>query len=238
MGPVKKMISIRSESGLNSQSFIMFTMKNIKNIIWDFDGTLFDTYPAITRSFQHALSDLGHDMPLSLFYDMVRVSLDHTLEQLNALFQVDEAALKERFYAHYTAVAPEAQPPFDGAREVCELIKEQGGKNFLVTHRRKASAVKLLEHYSMVDLFCDYIFKDDGYTRKPDPEMFDLLIKKHKLVRSETIAIGDRDLDIGAGKAAGVRTCLYVKIEEALKGSHETICDYRLLIREIEKEVR
>ena len=27
----------------------------IKHIIWDFDGTLFDTYPAITRAFQQAL---------------------------------------------------------------------------------------------------------------------------------------------------------------------------------------
>ena len=28
--------------------------------IWDFDGTLFDSYPQMTRAFQQALSDLGY----------------------------------------------------------------------------------------------------------------------------------------------------------------------------------
>jgi phosphoglycolate phosphatase-like HAD superfamily hydrolase len=32
-----------------------------RNIIWDVDGTLFDTYPAIARAFQTALNDLGSD---------------------------------------------------------------------------------------------------------------------------------------------------------------------------------
>jgi phosphoglycolate phosphatase-like HAD superfamily hydrolase len=30
-----------------------------KNIIWDFDGTLFNTYPAITASFNSTLDDIG-----------------------------------------------------------------------------------------------------------------------------------------------------------------------------------
>jgi phosphoglycolate phosphatase-like HAD superfamily hydrolase len=35
-----------------------------RNIIWDVDGTLFDTYPAIAKAFQVALNDLGKDASL------------------------------------------------------------------------------------------------------------------------------------------------------------------------------
>ena len=27
-----------------------------RHFVWDFDGTLFDTYPRMTKSFQHALA--------------------------------------------------------------------------------------------------------------------------------------------------------------------------------------
>ena len=30
-----------------------------RHLIWDFDGTLFDTYPRICRAYQKALADAG-----------------------------------------------------------------------------------------------------------------------------------------------------------------------------------
>jgi len=35
-----------------------------RNIIWDVDGTLFDTYPSMAKAFQAALSDLGEAVSL------------------------------------------------------------------------------------------------------------------------------------------------------------------------------
>ena len=39
--------------------------------------------------------------------------------------------------------------------------------------------------------------------------MFEKVIENFELNREETLAVGDRDLDILAGKAAGLTTCLY-----------------------------
>ncbi len=33
-------------------------------LIWDFDGTLFDTYPLMAQSLRQALLDEGRDVPL------------------------------------------------------------------------------------------------------------------------------------------------------------------------------
>jgi histidinol phosphatase-like enzyme len=42
----------------------------------------------------------------------------------------------------------------------------------------------------------------DAYPRKPDPAAFNAIIERHGLVRDETMAIGDRDIDVLAGRSA------------------------------------
>ena len=37
-------------------------MKNVKLFIWDFDGTLLDTYPFITLCLKRALADYGYEI--------------------------------------------------------------------------------------------------------------------------------------------------------------------------------
>ena len=61
----------------------------------------------------------------------------------------------------------------------------------------------------MADLFSEIISHDDGYPRKPDPSAFLTLIDRHHLSRDETLAVGDRDLDILAAHAAGVSAAQY-----------------------------
>ena len=39
----------------------MREMQNIRHFIWDFDGTLFDTYPLIIQKLCLALQKYGHD---------------------------------------------------------------------------------------------------------------------------------------------------------------------------------
>lgn len=62
----------------------------------------------------------------------------------------------------------------------------------------------------MRGLFAGWITGDMGYARKPDPESFLAAIEKFGLKSEESLALGDRDLDLQAAQAAGVRyTCAY-----------------------------
>ena len=51
-------------------------------LIWDFDGTLFDTYPLMAQSLRQALLDEGRDVPLEHIRALMNVTLGHALEQL------------------------------------------------------------------------------------------------------------------------------------------------------------
>lgn len=87
---------------------------------------------------------------------------------------------------------------------MCQLIRSGGGLNLIVTHRRRAGLDRLLTTHQMADLFTDVISHDDRYPRKPDPGAFLTLIERYRLPRDESLAVGDRDIDILAAHADGL----------------------------------
>jgi len=180
-----------------------------RNAIWDVDGTLFDAYPAICRSFQLALADFGASAPLSEIESLALVEVSYCATVLAARFDLDPDTFMRAFGAHYLAVPPAEQPPFPGVREVCERIAAGGGTNAIVTHRNADSLAKLLAAHGMRSLFAEVITRDDGYPRKPEPAAFLAVLRHQGLDPAETLAVGDRKLDIQAGRAAGLTTCLY-----------------------------
>lgn len=198
----------------------------IKNIIWDFDGTLFNTIPAIARAFQLALAEFGFDIPLPLFEELMKVNMDHCISEVSRSFKLDQDEYLKRFRAQYGAMPADTSPPFPGAKELCRKMIARGGQNFIVTHRRRAGAVELLEHFGTIELFTDMLCGDDGFAWKPDPGMFNHLIEKHSLNKEETLAIGDRALDIQAGKAAGIQTAFFLELEDELREANQIVTSY------------
>jgi len=181
----------------------------IQNILWDVDGTLFDTYPAITYALSKSLNEMGLPVALNVIDGLTRQSISHCIKTLSQRFKLDPDLFHARFAASYRMVDPANQPPFPGVREVCETIRNRGGLNIVITHRGIKSTQALLETHGLSDYFEDLFSVEQDYSRKPDPAMVLVAIEKHGLNPSETLMIGDRDLDIQAGRAAGVRTCLF-----------------------------
>lgn len=183
----------------------------IKNILWDVDGTLFDTYPAITFAISKSLNDLGQSFPLNLIDGLARQSIKDCLDTLSQRFKLDPEMLHLRFAEAYQTVPLANQPPFPGISDVCTLIRHLGGLNVIVTHRSVNSTQQLLSAHALHTWFAGILSIEQGYPRKPDPAMLEAAIHQFKMDRSETLMVGDRALDLQAGRAAGTRTCLFGK---------------------------
>jgi phosphoglycolate phosphatase-like HAD superfamily hydrolase len=180
-----------------------------RNIIWDVDGTLFDTYPAIATAFRVALNDLGEEASLDWIEGLAKKSLGHCVAVLADKYHLNEADIEQAFGEHYDRIRPEEQPPFPGVITVCEYICTIGGKNVIVTHRSHKGTDELLVANNMTHYFVGCLARDDGYPKKPHPAAFEAVLETHNLQREETMAIGDRDIDVLAGQAAGIFTCLF-----------------------------
>lgn len=180
-----------------------------RNIIWDVDGTLFDTYPAIAKALKAALNDLGTDAPLDWITEVAKRSLSQVDAVLADTYHLDQTELARAIDQHFDRITFEENPPFPGVVELCQYICSIGGKNVIVTHRGRKGTQGLLTTHRLDSYFAGSITRDDGYPRKPDPAAFEAALAIYDLERDATLTVGDRDIDIQAGQAAGLFSCRY-----------------------------
>ncbi len=182
-----------------------------KYLLWDFDGTLFDTYPPLIRAVARALAEVELSEPDAVISDLLADTLSVCITTLADRHKLDPAAFEERVNYYWGQTTPQDNPPFPGVILACQRVLAAGGRNYIITHRGRGSLMALLDWYRVGGLFADFLTRDDGYPRKPDPAAFNAMIERHKLRRDEVLVVGDRKLDVLAGQAAGVHTCLFAE---------------------------
>lgn len=174
--------------------------------IWDFDGMLFDSYAHITEAFMQAYKRIhGKDIDRKECYDLFKISFRTAYEhyQPDSLCRLVFRAIESR-----TDLAP-AVLPYPGIPEVLQKIHENGGRNFLNTHR-DSLALTYLENFGLLQYFTDAVTSEiNTMPSKPAPDTNLYLMKKYNLHPAATVMIGDRDVDIDSGASAGLCTCLF-----------------------------
>ena len=177
-----------------------------RHVFWDLGGTLADTYPHLDAALAEVVRRHGHTLATDEVARLTRRSTGTAIRTLAQRFGIDEdeftsanEALKER-WRH--------QPPpvMAGAPELLAEITRSGGLNLVVTHRDRDSARALLDGLGLrVD---DMVCTSDGYPRKPDPAMYQELLKRHGLDPADCLAVGDRPIDAEAAHAAGIAAAM------------------------------
>lgn len=178
----------------------------IKNYIWDFDGTLYDSYPVITKTAIEAFAHFGH--PISseqAFYEEIK---KESLGRLIKETGIEKAAFDDFFVPKEASRLAEIIP-FSETKQVIEGLLEKGAQHFVLTHRKVASTKELLQRDGLLDDFVGILGEDSGFPRKPAPDAILHFVHQFELLPEETLMIGDRRLDVEAGRNAGVKTCLF-----------------------------
>ncbi|UVI28044.1 HAD-IA family hydrolase [Paenibacillus spongiae] len=163
------------------------------HILWDFDGTLFDTYPAYTKILKDVLEVEIEDNDI---FSNLKISFTHAVRH----FKLSERQIQEIFRRE-SELVPEQTPPFPDV----ELILQTAGKNVIMTHKARSEVVEILNYYGWGNYFADIVAGDDGFPKKPDPASYIHLHNRHRV----DLIIGDREIDILPGKALGIQTCLF-----------------------------
>ena len=179
-----------------------------RHFFWDFDGTLYNTYGRITRASVKALEDAGAAASFDEVYPVVKRSLFTVwrtwAEPLGMPYEEFHAA----YHAHSEEESPESIRPYPGAREALEAALRIGGSNYIYTHRGE-SLMRWLRYDGLDGLFSDFVTSLDGFPTKPAPDALNYLVSKHGLPLSQCVMIGDRDIDLNAGKNAGMDGALF-----------------------------
>lgn len=179
----------------------------IKDVIWDFDGTLFNSYPYLAGALKYALALSGIDEPLdgiiAKFMDCERAALE---------FFGGKYSIADKLRRDYFKCKAEGDLatilPFPGSKEACEGVIKAGARNFILTHRDD-SAKRIVAMNGMSECFTDIVTSDNGFKRKPDPEGVNYLISRYDMTRAQTMIVGDRELEVELGRNAGIVSCFF-----------------------------
>lgn len=181
------------------------------NMIWDFDGTLFNTYPQMVSAFVKALQEMGIDdvdTDPDEIYEQMRVhSLGSAINLFAARLGLDEGKLKEN-YQKYEVELIQLAKPFEDVEFILKQTVDNNGKNMLLTHRNHES-IDLLKEFNLYQYFTDFVTSDDNFKRKPDPESLNYLLRHNQIDRNKTVMVGDRLLDVRAGENASTEIVLF-----------------------------
>ena len=201
-------------------------MRALQHFIWDFDGTLFDTYPGIIGVLQKALGEFGHSCkPAEAMMQMLQ-TIPTTLHFYAEKCGIDPDALKEAYMRHHKDFVDGLESaPMAAAREVLAKICGSGRYNYIFTHRKYDETMRFLTKYDLTDYFRDIICPEHPcFAWKPAPDVVEYLMKTYQMDPRQTAMIGDRERDLGSGRAAGVKT-----VHLICPLAPETLeCDYRL----------
>lgn len=176
------------------------------SFIWDLDGTLLDTYAAITAAAEQVAA--RHGAHMSRGEVLARVKTASVREMLSALAR-ERGEEPEALWGEYRALERDfPKPPLmAGAMETLTALRDMGCRHFVFTHKGESTR-EVLEEAGLAPFFEEVVSVADGFPRKPAPDGLDYLVDRYALDRRRTYYVGDRDVDARCAKNAGVGSIL------------------------------
>jgi len=192
-------------------------MKNKKNIIFDFDGTLADTIPVMLTMIEELATDAGYSRKITA-EDLEWVQ-NHELKEIPKKFGIPWVKIPYLLIKGRDLLNKQmfSIPPCKG---ILELLQELKNKKFtlavLSSNRRDSIQEFIIKHN--LEPYFDFVHSELNIFGK-DKALLSLL-KQHKMSIEESIYVGDETRDIEACKKINL-DCISVtwgfNSEESLK---------------------
>jgi phosphoglycolate phosphatase len=177
----------------------------IRLIIIDLDGTLADTAADTADALNEAL--LPFKAP-SFSVEEAKAAMgggeDRIMERLFKETGLDWLSFRNRFAAAYAARLTARTRLYPGVIDT--LKKLSSLRKVVMSNKREALTVKILDHFGILPYFDAIVGGDSGGGRKPSPGPILEILSQFQEKPEKTIMVGDCIYDIEAGHAAGIRT--------------------------------
>lgn len=184
----------------------------IRAVLFDMDGTVFDTEPIYRRCWIHAAKEVGFDVDMDLFFARVC-----------GLNMTDIAACVYHFYGEDTPfeeirtlrrgyldkeLESGVLPFKSGAPEIFGELKKRGIKIALATSTGRKMVDRYLQMSGLEGVF-DVIMTGESVVHgKPHPEIFLTAAERLGAAPEHCVVVEDSYNGIKAGHAAGMHTVM------------------------------
>lgn len=172
-------------------------MSHYAHVIFDLDGTLIDSAPAILASFRAAFEAAGREPAVAIDESIIGPPLAETLALLSGSRDAATIAdLGARFAAVYDTTGLLATEPYPGVGDMLHRLAAEGRRLHIATNKRIVPTRKILAHLGWDGLF-ETVYALDLFTpRLPDKAaMIGRLLADRGIPAEEAVYVGDREED-------------------------------------------
>ena len=180
-------------------------MSRFRAVLFDMDGTLVDSYAAITASVNHTLQHYGRP-PLTeeRVRSLVGRGLEDLMQRILPDIDPDEAAAVYR--AHHPSVLASHTRLLPCVEDGLKTLHSAGIKLGVCSNKLSRFTRELLQILNCNQYFDVVLGPEDVGVTKPDPAMLLIAMERLGVSRDEALYVGDMEVDIDTGRNAGVET--------------------------------
>ncbi|MFQ5980015.1 MAG: HAD family hydrolase [Candidatus Heimdallarchaeota archaeon] len=193
-------------------------LSNMKAVIFDLDGTLVDSMPAMASLVVEGLKRLGIKISYEkfgkrLFGEFFGAPLPQGFRMIPTLmYRIGRIAGLGRLKAFLFSfeVSFQLRKSYDSAElfpDVIELLRtlqNRGISLALVSMGSRKGILKILDNTGIREYFKVIVSRDEVKKQKPDPEGYLLVQRALKITPEKIAVVGDMPIDILAAKQAGM----------------------------------
>lgn len=185
-------------------------MSKVDVVLFDLDGTLLDTLPAIANCFNKTLIEKGYE-PFDVvdYKKFVGYGFETVFDRIREIRNIKEQ--KNDFLnvvrKYYDKEYLKGVKPYENIFELLKYLNENGSVIGVVTNKDHDFAKQNIQSF-----FKEYSFKyvfgasvDNIYPRKPHPYLIDRICELENLKKEQIVYVGDMLIDYNLSKNAGTK---------------------------------
>lgn len=186
---------------------------SIKCIVFDMDGCLIDSESAYVKCWKKAFLAEGITIDDNIINSWAGKGISYIKIEIYELTKDHEKTLeikqrREDFFFEALESDKVELKPY--TKEILEFIKDRNLKIGLASSTYKNKAIKILNHFKLLDYFDFMVFGDEVKNVKPSPDIYYEVIKRSNENISNIIVFEDSISGVAAAKAAGIKRIIHV----------------------------
>ncbi len=178
----------------------------LRAVIFDLDGTLLDTFPAIVRAWNAGMEPIfGRSFEPQEVVSHFGLPDEQMLRAAfpAALSEAEKRAAIERYFAGYRD-AHDAIEPFAGITSLLDFLENRGVPLGVMTGKGRRACDETLAHFSWTNRFRSVVTGSEVEHQKPHPEGPLRVARELNVEPRDCVFVGDSPADIGAAESAGM----------------------------------
>ena len=181
-----------------------------KLLIFDVDGTVWDSEKDVFLSFNHTLKEnAGFEIDKEEFQKLAGMHLGKMFEIVLPEGKKEFASEYEKLYKKYYIDEEhfaDATDLFDGVKDTLYKFKNDGYYMAVASSKPKRILDKMVSRFD-IEVF-DYVLgtEESNFKHKPDPDIVNYIMSQVNVDKGDTVIIGDSKSDILTGHNAGIDT--------------------------------